>query len=68
MEQTKRYWTTTELAEAANVSSARIRQLLLENSLDGQKAGPVWIVSHTDAVRFLRERGIDAATVQREVT
>jgi hypothetical protein len=64
MRQVKQYWTTTELAEAADVSSARIRQLLLEDKLQGTKAGPVWIVSHTDAVRFLRERGIDAEAVR----
>ena len=60
MEQSKRAgtgWTVTELAKAAGVSDARIRQLLIEGrDLKGRKAGTLWIIPDSEARRFLNDR------------
>jgi phage pi2 protein 07 len=55
----KTHWTTVDLAKKAGVSSARIRQLLLAGELHGDKAGPVWIIHHSEAERFLSNRGVE---------
>jgi hypothetical protein len=54
----RRNWTTKDLAEAAGVDPSRIRQLLLAGRIEGEKAGPVWVVSNQEAKRWLKERGI----------
>jgi excisionase family DNA binding protein len=53
-------WTTGELAEAAGLTDARIRQLLLGGDLRGYKLGRDWRVSDGEARRWLEERGVDA--------
>ena len=49
-------WTVTELSEAANLSDARIRQLLLSGQLDGFKLGPIWAIPDSEARRYLESR------------
>ena len=49
-------WTVTELAQAANVSDARIRQLLLIGQLEGFKHGPLWAIPNSEAQRYLENR------------
>ena len=54
------YWTAKELAKAAGVTSARVRQILIEGrKMRGQKAGPVWVVSDREARRWLKARGVE---------
>jgi len=52
-------WTTAELAEAAGLSDARIRQLLLAKEIQGYKAGRDWRIADHVARTWLaqRERG-----------
>ena len=52
----KVFWTVKELAEAANVSGAYVRQQLLAGRLRGSKAGFTWIISNSEARRWLDER------------
>ena len=49
-------WTVTELEQAANVSDARIRQLLLSGQLEGFKHGPLWAIPDSEAHRYLESR------------
>ena len=49
-------WTTAELAEAAGVTDARIRQLLIEGELHGYKAGRDWRVADQVAREWLSRR------------
>lgn len=58
-EAQKKHWTTRDLAEAAGVSTARIRQLLLAGRIEGDKAGPIWIIPQSEVERFLSERGVE---------
>ena len=54
----KTEWTTSELAEAAGLSDARIRQLLIDGrTLKGRKVGPMWVISDSEARRWLENRG-----------
>jgi hypothetical protein len=53
---TKREWTTKQLAEAARLTDAYIRQLLLADKLHGRKIGRDWVISNEEAVRFLEDR------------
>lgn len=60
----ERKWTTQDLAEAAGVSTAHIRRLLIDGrELRGYKLGRDWRVKDSEARRWLRERGVD---VERE--
>ena len=54
----KTQWTTNDLANAAGVDPARIRQLLLEGALRGEKLGRDWLVPNAEAKRWLESRGI----------
>jgi hypothetical protein len=50
-------WTTNELAEAAGVTAAYIRQLLLADKLKGAyKRGRDWLIPDTVARRWLDNR------------
>jgi len=49
-------WTTNELAAAAGVSAAYIRQLLLSDKLEGHKHGRDWRIPSTVAQRWLENR------------
>lgn len=55
-EDNKQFWTTNELAREAKVSSAYIRQLLLEGKLEGHKQGRDWIILDRDAREWLEKR------------
>ncbi len=55
----RRNWTTKDLANAAGVDPSRIRQLLIEGRIRGEKAGPVWVVANREAKRWLKERGVE---------
>jgi len=57
----EKVWTTTELAEAAGVSSARIRQLLASGELDGYKLGRDWRILDNVARDWLASREIEDA-------
>lgn len=51
------YWLVAELAEAARLSGARIRQLLLAGrELKGNKAGQVWTIAYQEGDRWLKQR------------
>lgn len=49
-------WTTATLAQAAEVSTARIRQVLIAGRLRGRKAGRDWLVAEADARAWLAQR------------
>ena len=54
-------WTTPQLAAAAGVSSARIRQLLAGGLIVGRKVGRDWLISDVDAREWLtRREGVGA--------
>ena len=55
---TKDWWTTQELAQAADVTDAYIRYLLLNDQLQGDKFGRAWRIRDAEAQRFLEQRGI----------
>jgi excisionase family DNA binding protein len=55
-DETRREWTTKQLAEAAGVSTAYLRQLLLAGTLKGQKVGRDWLIFDRDAQRWLASR------------
>ena len=60
--QIKSLWTVKMLAAAAGVTRTRIRQILIAGrELRGHKAGTVWIVSDSEARRWLKERGIEVS-------
>ncbi len=46
-------WTVAELAQAAGVSGAWIRQMLMNESLEGHKHGPLWVIPDHEAQRYL---------------
>jgi excisionase family DNA binding protein len=52
----KGFWTAQELAAAAKVSDAYIRQLLLAHKLEAVKAGPVWVIPYAEGQRWLEQR------------
>ena len=57
----KTEWTASELAKAAGVSTARIRQLLIKSKeLRGRKVGYMWVVSDSEAQRWLARRKAEA--------
>lgn len=49
-------WSTSELAREAGVSSAYVRQLILDGKLKGTKQGRDWIIFDKDAQEWLRKR------------
>ena len=49
-------YTAKELAELANVTTARIRQLLAEQVLRGQKRGGAWFITPASAKAWLESR------------
>jgi len=51
-----RDYTAKELAEKAGVTSARIRQLLLDGTLEGVKRGGAWFIPASVAQRWLDSR------------
>jgi len=50
------YWLVAELAKAAGLSGARIRQLLLGGTIKGDKAGQVWTIPYSVGKRWLEDR------------
>jgi hypothetical protein len=57
MAEKREVWTVKQLAEAAGVTTARVRQLLIDGrGLRGQKVAGVWLVRDAEARRWLRER------------
>jgi hypothetical protein len=55
------YWTPIDLAEMSGLSGARIRQLLAEGTVRGDKAGPFWTIPYREGRRWLSERELTAA-------
>lgn len=49
-------YTTTELADAVNLSDAHIRRLLIAGKLQGVKLGRDWLIPADVGQRFIRER------------
>lgn len=49
----KTFWTTADLAKAAKVSDSYIRQLLRRGEIRGQRARREWIISDSEARRWL---------------
>ena len=54
-ERTQPY-TTSELAQAANVTDRYIRQIVNEGKLSGQKYGNTWLIPAEVGQAWLRER------------
>ena len=52
-------WTAQSLAEAAGVTDAYIRYLLLNGTLTGDKFGYQWRIHYVEGKRWLASRGID---------
>jgi hypothetical protein len=53
------HWTTRDLADAAGLNPARIRQLLIDGQvLRGHKLGRDWVVPDPEARRWLSSRGV----------
>ena len=50
------YWLVKELAAEAGVTETRIRQLLLDEQLPGDKAGQTWLVPYSAGQRWLEDR------------
>lgn len=50
------YWLVAELKEAAGISGARIRQLLIAKRIKGNKAGQVWTIPYLEGQRWLGQR------------
>jgi excisionase family DNA binding protein len=60
----RKEWTTQDLAEAAGVSTAHIRRLLIDGrELRGYKLGRDWRVRGSEARRWLSERGVSVERV-----
>ena len=57
--------TTSQVAEALNVSDARVRRLLLDGALKGEKIGRDWIVRRKDLDAY-RERILQEAQSGRK--
>ena len=54
MEQrTNQDWTTESLAKEAGVSSAWIRQLLIQGKIKGEKFGHIWRIPYVEGQRWL---------------
>ena len=53
-------WTTQQLAKRAGLADAYVRSLLIAGKIEAEKFGHIWAIPDEEAVRFLRERGIDA--------
>jgi hypothetical protein len=49
-----------DLAEMSGLSGARIRQLLAEGRVRGDKAGPFWTIPYREGRRWLSERELAA--------
>lgn len=49
-------WTTRELADAAHVTTAYLRELLNARKLRGRKVARDWLIGDGDARRWLAER------------
>lgn len=59
-EKQRQVWTTQDLATAAGLARAYVRQLLIEGvELTGWKEGRDWRVSDAEARRWLASRGIE---------
>jgi hypothetical protein len=57
-ERRRDMWTVKEVAEKAGLSTARIRQLLLDDrsQLKGNKVAGVWLVPDANVRRWLEQR------------
>ena len=51
--QGREWLTVRELAKLADVNDSRIRQLLAAGELRGEKIGFQWVISKSEAARFL---------------
>lgn len=56
MNEHKLFYTLKELAEAAKVSTAYLRQLIAQGKLQAEKLGDIWTVTAAEAKRFLAGR------------
>ena len=52
----QRFWSSTELAEAAGVSRQYVVRLLNEGDIIGYKAGNTWVITYHEARRWLQSR------------
>lgn len=50
------FWTTEQLATAADVSSAYLRRLLKAGKLRGSKVAKTWFIPDEEAERWLAQR------------
>jgi hypothetical protein len=49
-------WTVEKLADASGLSGAQVRWLLRQGTIEGDKLGRAWVVTDTEARRWLAER------------
>lgn len=49
-------WTTVRLAEATGLTSDYVRQLLNQGVIKGEKVGRDWLVSDSEARRWMASR------------
>ena len=52
------FWLAAELAERAKLTDARIRQLLIDGAIRGNKAGGTWTIPYFEGLRWLESRGV----------
>lgn len=50
-------FTTAEIAALVGISTTRVRQLLADGKLRGQKLGRDWVIHRSDLQAYLDKRG-----------
>lgn len=50
------FWSVTELAKEARVTTGAIRQLLLAGSLEGVKIGKQWAIPDSKAQEYIQKK------------
>jgi hypothetical protein len=53
----KNYWTTKQIGDKANLSAARIRQLIQKGEIPAIKLADAWFVEDSDARNWLHHYG-----------
>ena len=63
MRDNKKFWSSTELADAAGLSRQYVVELLnkgqKQGGIEGYKAGAHWVILDSEARRWLAERGVN---------
>lgn len=59
-------WSVINIAEAANLTPQRVRQMLAMGRIAGFKVGRDWVVQREEALRFLSAHGKHKKTKEAE--